>query len=113
MSASENSQWLRSRLELYRSVSRRRLFRAWRLAKKGERHPDPAVDALALQWAQAVLVSQPPYPELLMDPRLGLKSFLRDLVTFGGGNDYKVALMDRTDRKHAQRILHVHGLGDL
>ena len=108
MSANENARWVRTRLELYRQIGRRRLFQAWRLAKKGKRHPDPTVDALALQWAQAVLATPPPHPELVAEPKLALKSALRDLVTFGGHNDYEIALMDRTDRRHAHSIRDVH-----
>jgi hypothetical protein len=110
VSTQENARWLHARLELYQQAGRRNLFQAWRLAKKGLPHPDPHVDALVLRWAEDVLAGPPPPSGRPPSLGLALSSFLHEVVTlgFGGSSDFQLALYDRTDRRHAQRIIEVH-----
>lgn len=110
--SSENAKWLKSRINLSRDIGKRRLMQAQQLARAGKSHPDPRVDALAVRWAQAVLSVPPAYPEKQQGGKLAFKAFLVGFATlgFGGLDNYQIALMDRTDRKHAASILLAHGI---
>jgi hypothetical protein len=95
---------------LAKEIGRRRLFHAQRLARHGRRHPDPEVDALAVRWAQSVLSSPSMYPELQAMKTLIFKVMITDGVTGKSYGKYQIALMDRTDRRHARNILQAHGI---
>jgi hypothetical protein len=110
--SSKNAEWQKSRINLSRDIGKKRLMQVQRLARAGRLHPDSGVDAMAVRWAQAVLSAPPAYPEKQQGGKLVLKAFLADFVTLGfrGLSNYQVALMDRTDRKHAASILLAHGI---
>lgn len=106
----ENVAWHKARVRQSKQVGFRRILRAYRLARRGRRHPDPEVDALVVRWAQDVLSSPPMYQELQASSLLVLKVVIRDGITGNSCGKYQIALMDRTDRRHARKILHAHGM---
>lgn len=106
----ENVAWHKARVRMSKEVGARRILRAYRLARRGRRHPDPEVDALVVRWAQDVLSSPPMYPELQASSMLGLKVMMTDGITGNSYGKYQIALMDRTSRRHARKILQAHGM---
>lgn len=108
----EGAEWIRQRKSLSWEITRWQLLRAQLLARRGRRHPDPEIDSAVLRWAENVLFSVPMYPDLQAKATLGLLVMFTDGLTGRTYGKYSLALMDRTDRRHARHILRVHGMSE-
>jgi hypothetical protein len=76
--------------------------KVFRLARKGEIHPDPQIAASALRWAKIVLASEPQQPTAFGRKSSYLAATLADLIHEGNSGP---AMLDRRVRKNAQNIV--------
>jgi hypothetical protein len=90
---------------LFHKIGLRRMRRVILLARQGRADPDPAVAASALEWARALLATEPVHPELDTSPPRRLVAALVGAVTFGFVDDFNDWLRDRSLRRDARQIL--------